>query len=137
MLNVPIEFVRAHGASEWHHTSKHFNPTDYFDVAEIREHLEMPEGVEQLARIKSEIAARAAAPEIIHSNCTVHWLEWSGTRRHPYAAECTATGCRVVDRGGKFVEIEFPIDRPGWRGMRKGKTTRGFGVFSVDGKRIL
>lgn len=131
MLGVPVEFVRAQGASEWHHTSKHFNCTDYFDVEEIREHLDTPEGQEQLARIKTEIAAKSVAPVKVIENADVTWLEWGGTRNHPRATEMKATGCKIEDAGGKFVTVTFADGKT----MRKGRDTRGFEVL-VAGKRF-
>lgn len=131
-LNVPIEFVRAQGASEWHHTSKYFNCTDYYDLDAIREHLETDEGRAQLDAIKVELKAKKSAPETVHAPADVKWLEWGGTRNHPKATEMSASGATVTDRGGKFVEVTLASGLT----FRKGRDTRGFEV-SVNGKRVI
>jgi hypothetical protein len=116
---------------EWHHTSKHFNCTDYFDVEEIADHLETPEGLAQLAEIKAGIAVKKAKPAIVHENAEVAWLEWGGTRAHPRAYEMKVSGATVTDRGGKFVEVRLADGKT----FRKGRDTRGFEV-RVSGKRV-
>jgi len=131
-LGVPVEFVRAQGASEWHHTSKHFNRTDYFDLTDIEEHLATPEGAAQLTEIKTALAAKKATPEIVHADAEVEWLEWSGSRNHPKCTEMKASGATVTDRGGKFVEVKLADGTT----FRKGRDTRGF-VVRVGGKRVI
>ena len=115
-LGVPVEFVRAQGTSEWHHTSKNYNGTEFFDLDSIREHLETDEGRAQLDAIKSELKAKKTAPETVHAPADVKWLEWGGTRNHPKAKEMSASGATVTDRGGKFVEVKLA----GGRTFRKG-----------------
>ena len=131
-LGVPIEFVRAQGTSEWHHTSKHFNCTEFFDLDSIRDHLETDEGRSQLEAIKTELKAKKSTPAIVHAGADVKWLEWSGTRNHPKATEMTASGATVTDRGGKFLEVTLADGKT----FRKGRDTRGFEVC-VNGKRVI
>ena len=131
-LGVPVEFVRAQGTSEWHHTSKHYNCTDYYDLDSIREHLDTDEGSAQFDAIKSELQAKKSAPEIVHAPADVKWLEWSGSRNHPKCTEMNATGTTVTDRGGKFVEVKLADGTS----FRKGRDTRGFEV-RVGGKRVI
>lgn len=131
-LGVPVEFVRAQGTSEWHHTSKHFNRTEFFDLDSIREHLETDEGRAQLDAIKVELKAKKSAPETVHAPADVKWVEWGGTRNHPKAIEMSASGATVTDRGGKFVEVTLASGQK----FRKGRDTRGFEV-SVNEKRVI
>lgn len=131
-LGVPVEFVRAQVASEWHHTSKHYNCTDYYDLDAIREHLETDEGRAQLETIKLSLKAKKATPEIVHTPADVKWLEWTGSRNHPKCTEMSAAGAIVTDRGGKFVEVKLSDGAT----FRKGRDTRGFEV-RVNGKRVI
>jgi hypothetical protein len=131
-LGVPVEFVRAQGSSEWHHTSKQYNCTEFFDLDSIREHLETDEGLAQLDAIKSKLKAKKTANEAVHAPADVKWLEWGGTRNHPKATKMSASGATVTDRGGKFVEVKLASGQT----FRKGRDTRGFEV-SVNGKRVI
>ncbi len=132
ILGVPVEFIRAQGSCEWHHTSKHFNTTPYYDLESIREHLETSEGQQQLSEIKADLASKKTATATIYENADVAWIEWSGTRNHPRATNYTATGATVTDGGGKFVEVRLPNGKT----FRKGRDTRGFTV-SVNGERVI
>lgn len=131
-LGVPIEFVRAQGTSEWHHTSNHYNCTEYFDLASIRDHLDTAEGRAQLDVLKSALQAAHTSPETVHAPADVTWLEWSGTRNHPTATAMSASGVTVTDRGGKFVVVKLADGQT----FRKGRDTRGF-VVRVGGTRVI
>jgi len=121
-LKVPIEFIRAQGSAEWHHTSKEYNKTEYYDVNEIAEHLLTEEGQAQLQKIQAELRAKKEAQAIVYSPVIVTWLEWSGTCNRPKCTERSETGCTVTDRGGKFLEIELPSGEK----FKKGRNTNGF-----------
>ena len=131
VLGVPVEFVRAQGTSEWHHTSSRYNRTDYYDVEEIREHLETPEGQTELAGFVAKKAAQKKSPGKEYKACRVEWLEWSGTRKHPRATECSDDGATVLDKGGKMVDVTLASGKT----FRKCKTTTGFKILQ-DGKRV-
>lgn len=105
--------------SEWHHTSKHFNPTDYYSEEDALE-------------ILDRLRARREPKKTIQvfENCSGHYLEWSGTRKHPRADEITFTGIRVSKKG-KWFTLELP------RGpVRKGEHTRGFHLRDSQGKHL-
>ena len=77
---------------EWHHTGCHYNETDYYDLEDAEAHLEELRGW----RPDEEEAGQWAG-------CTVHYIEWSGTRRHPKATRRTLVECRVERRGSWFI----------------------------------
>lgn len=114
---VPAELIRQYvSATEWHHTSKHYNETDFYDPAEVlavfgieqNDDYEVDqEAVEALARYKQ--SKKEVAVEV-YENCRVKWLEWSGTRRHPKATECTETGCLVTVKN-QTATVQFPNGR--------------------------
>ena len=132
MLGVPVAWVKRQRTQEWHHTSSRYNVTDYYDLESLQEILESPEGQEQLAEVKAEIAAAKKSEPRTITGATVRWLEWGGTRNHPRAIERREAGCTVVDAGGKFVTVLLPSGGS----FRKGKRTNGFRVFS-EGKEIF
>jgi len=65
--------------SEWHHTSKEFNATDFYDVADLIAWWIDLDAAEQDA-LRQEFRTPDAAPE---ERVTGTYIEWTGTRRHP------------------------------------------------------
>jgi len=140
-LNIPTGFIRdccqfARQNNEYHHVSKYYNEVAYYDAAEIQRWIDKHPDTEEeaggpfdaaLARWRCE----QNKPQVVHTNVTVTWLEWGGTRSHPHASERTVAGCTVRDEGGKFVTVFLPDGRA----MRKGKDTRGFEA-TVNGQSI-
>jgi hypothetical protein len=88
---------------EWHHTGSYFAETEFFDLAAIAESYE--ESPELLVRHRAEAARLVAEAKAkknaatAHEDCTVEWLEWYGTRKHPWCEEHSASGCRVEVKG--------------------------------------
>ncbi len=114
---------------EWHHTSSHYNATNYYDGMIL---LDVKNGTfnesdydeEDLAEARElleKLQAWQPAGEEVHENCDVKWLEWSGTRKHPKAQEMTASGCRVAVKGSTCM-ITFADGKT----MTKRQETRGF-----------
>lgn len=127
---------------EWHHTSKHYNCTDYYD-GELLECLDLDdakdwgydedataEGLQLLDSLRKWEPPKKNTKT--WRNCTVSWLEWGGTRKHPTVTEETADGCTVDWKGGKFCVVTFADGAT----MRKGTNTRGFEVRDQTGARI-
>ena len=79
---------------EWHHTSSHYNCTDYYAEADARDIL-----ADLRAWQPPEIEVAA------HDGCRVNWLEWGGSRKRPVAYPQTAYGCRVVRASAAYVLI--------------------------------
>lgn len=81
--------------SSWHHTSSHFNKTDFYSVSEYV--------VENLTDEKILNAAENAAVEIPKQSkvfkANLHYLEWSGTRKHPKATERVLENVNIEERG--------------------------------------
>jgi len=116
-LGVPVATIRAAGADEWHHTSCHYNRTDYFNPERVAEWLATDEGRAALEAARA--AKKTAAVE--HNNCHVEWLEWAGSVRHPKAVERSADGAIVTVRGQTAT-----ITLAGGQTFQKRLTTTGF-----------
>jgi hypothetical protein len=144
-LRLPVKFIQSNCAfacgGEYHHTSKFFNATLYYDTAEIQRWINGESYlVEELGgfvevftewrKQENEVRERRWRP-VTHDGTTVCWLEWGGTRRHPRATKRRAEGCTVVDKGNPFVVVTLPNGST----MRKKRDCRGFEVFK-DGKLI-
>ena len=109
--------------SEWHHTSSRYNRTDYYDESEA---------IEIISDLK---AWQEPAKDLaVYEECTVTWLEWSGTRKHPKATERQAENVTVTIKGewatfGRKVTSTMTV------AMRKKLTTKGFRV--LQGKKNI
>lgn len=96
--------------SSWHHTSNHYNKTDFYSI-DI-------DSVERLTdeRIDKEIAeSKTEKPnEPIEERWKCAFLEWSGTRKHPKATEVIEEG---IVKGQWFYRVD---------GSKKKTTANGF-----------
>jgi hypothetical protein len=107
-------------SSEWHHTSCHYNMTDYYDGDTA---LEI---IDQLRAWKSPVAKEA-----LFENCSGVYLIWGGTRKHPVATETTFKGVTARLKG-KWFTLNLPSGM-----VRKASTTRGFKLFDKHGKPLV
>jgi len=117
-LGVKTAAIRALlSPREWHHTSKHYNITDYFAEDDA------------LERIDELRAYRAPVKDVsVLDNCTGSYLQWSGTRNHPRAKEIKFGPVRVTKKGAWFT-----LELPGGA-VRKSESTRGFHLFGQDNR---
>ena len=80
--------------SSWHHTSKHFNKTDFYIVRNNLLLCSAQELKDILKREKEETKkskeAKKEAPKKTRVRC--EFLVWSGTRKHPHADAIISTG---------------------------------------------
>ena len=111
-------------ASEWHHTSSHFNKTDYYDAGEAQERLE---------ELKAWQEPKAG--EIIHPGCSGEFVDWSGTRNHPKATVVKFESLEVVEKGDWFTFI-IQVTPVMVRKIRKGRNTNGFKVYDSNKRKI-
>ncbi len=106
-------------AGEWHHTSKHYNRTNFYDAATARmtfgldpQNGDVPSDHVDDAKTWAEVGNKAAMAALVnhkasekvdssvtHKDCFVQWLEWSGSRNHPSCEECKIEGATVVVKG--------------------------------------
>ena len=127
--------------SEWHHTSSHYNATDYYDGAVLLDVASGntgglgPEEITEANELLDQLRAWRPPPatERTWEGCTVCWLEWSGTRRHPHAEACLACGVTVTYKGGAYLHMTGGTGDPP---KRKKMGTRGFRVLDADGHPI-
>lgn len=73
--------------SSWHHTSNHYNKTDFYglDINRLEELTE-----EDILKMSEKKTENKTEPQAEIWKCT--FLEWSGNRRHPKATEVTEIG---------------------------------------------
>ena len=96
--------------SSWHHTSKHYNKTNFYSL-----------DVEGIAELTDEKIAKMIAinkdkkpTEPTEERWKCAFLEWSGTRKHPKATEVIEEG---TIKGGWFIRVD---------GRKKKTTANGF-----------
>jgi len=146
-LKVPTAAVKAIlRPCAWHHTSKMYNSTDYYDgslllilaagIADTRDY--SLEEIEELNHTKKQLASLRAwrAPKTrankTWKGCRVDWLEWGGSRRNPKATERSAEHCTVEWNGGAFCVVTFSDGST----MRKKTSCRGFTVRDKENNRV-
>lgn len=95
--------------SSWHHTSNHFNRTDFYSV-----------DYEKIAEITNAQLDQCIADykkeskEVSEEKWECTFLEWSGSRKHPKATEVTEIG---IIKGNYFYRKD---------GTKKKTTANGF-----------
>lgn len=76
--------------SSWHHTSNHYNQTDFYSLDEISiENLTDKKIDELIAEYK---ASKKEEKKQIEEKWKCAFLEWSGSRKHPKATEVVEEG---------------------------------------------
>lgn len=98
--------------SSWHHTSNHYNKTDFYslDIEEI-ENLTDDKIEELLSDYKADKKAESKPSE---EKWKCAFLEWSGSRKHPVATEVIEEG---IIKGNWFYRKD---------GSKKKTTANGF-----------
>lgn len=142
ILGLPSKFIKERAdfssSGEFHHTSKFYNPTPYYDTNEIKKWMDGdPDLVadhgkfeDALKEWKQDNAERKSIPPTIHENQTVKWLEWGGTRNHPKSTEHQEDGVTIIDNGGKMLTLKLKDGTT----FKKGRDTNGFSFKGDNGK---
>lgn len=92
---------------EWHHTSKHYNATDYYSEESA---LEIIDELRAWREPEKDVA--------VFEHCRGSYLEWSGTRNHPHARAIEFANVRATKKGQWFT-----LDLT-WRVPRSKRATR-------------
>ena len=71
--------------SSWHHTSSHFNATDFYEIDEDKVAIYEKEGLGRMIEASAATKKKVELEPIRY--CYVHYLEWSGSRKHPKATD--------------------------------------------------
>ena len=82
--------------SEWHHTSSYYNKTDFYELDIERLELYDEADLRRMIGNRSVKKEKKQEPGI---KAICHYLEWTGTKRHPRPIEHTAEG---IIRGNWF-----------------------------------
>ena len=114
LRKLPVEVLKETCLiySSWHHTSSHYNKTDFYslDINEIENLTD--EKIEKLiAEYKTE---KRAENKPLEEKWKCAFLEWSGSKRHPKATELIEVG---IVKGDWFYRED---------GSKKKTTANGF-----------
>lgn len=114
-LKVNVEAIKALlYPSEWHHTAKFYNRTDYYDIEDA---LEI---IEELKAFKPVVKG-----ERVVENGKIDYIIWSGSRNHPRANANTYSGNYTI-KGQWLI----------FNGQRKKIDSNGTKAYDSEGKRI-
>lgn len=98
LRKVPLDALR--GAvlsySSWHHTSSHYNRTDFYSVSESKVDALTDEEISKLEKRKKP------KPKTERYRGTLEYLEWSGTRNHPKATRRILDDVIIEERGSFY-----------------------------------
>jgi hypothetical protein len=109
---IPSALIREFvSPKEKHHTSAHYNLTDYYSVNEVEVIFgkrgpsleEIEQGIEANPDAITTLRASHKLTGQVHENCYARWLEWSGSRANARASEHSAKNVTVTRRGAKII----------------------------------
>ena len=112
LRKLPIQILKAECLyySSWHHTSNHYNKTNFYSIDVDNISLLTDEKIEQLINdYKTD-----TNPEPFEEKWKCSFLEWSGTRKHPKSTVVIEEG---VVKGDWFIRSD---------GSKKKTTANGF-----------
>lgn len=98
--------------SSWHHTSNHYNKTDFYSLDVDRIENLTDDKIEEL--LLDYKADKKVAAKPLEERWECAFLEWSGTRKHPVATEVIEEG---IIKGNWFYRKD---------GSKKKTTANGF-----------
>lgn len=118
LRKVPVKVLKENCliCFSWHHTSNHYNKTNFYSLDIDRIENLTDERIEELiAKYKIDKSTKAKSSEE-KWKCT--FLEWSGSRKHPKATEVTEEGMikgnwfyradgskkKIISNGFRFIE---------------------------------
>lgn len=142
-LKVPVKFIQEHApkTGEWHHTSKFYNMTDYYDLDQVKDWMEgkgdyevqgsEPTGNDTLAEWRMNQKALEKNPSDVLKGRSIKYLEWSGTRNHPKATERTLDNVTIERKPGQKM---VTITGPDGTSFKKSLDTKGFEIKGDDGQ---
>lgn len=104
--------------TEWHHTSKHFNKTNYYDLDEVKAFLK-----ENPTHFKKWKEKEKGMKPVVRKAKEVKWLEWSGSRARPKVTERIAKNVKVTYNGKDTYTFKV-----GNETISKRSSTKGFEI---------
>jgi len=112
---------------EWHHASKEFNQTDFYEMPEWADDDETIEfDLDALvAKMKAWDRDQAALKTETTYHALVNWIVWSGTRNHPKPTKFSEE-CNVIEKGDQFT-----ITRATGETFKKRRGSNGFTVRKI------
>lgn len=108
-----LEYI---GPSEWHHTSSHYNKTNYYDTnlesifETIADKLDLEDLITK-EQLLDFINTKFVKPETKQEKgyyADFDYIIWSGTRNHPIADEQHLKNVYIVEKGSFY----FVYDKP-------------------------
>lgn len=103
LSRCPLAVLRAHvlERSSWHHTSSHYNKTDFYSLDDFVLDDLTPETVAEWIREQKDSAAPAAAPS--RRPGAIAYIEWAGSRTRPRAIHRFLDGVFIEQKGAFFL----------------------------------
>ena len=123
-IGVTAAIVKKHCQhDEWHHTSSHYNKTEYYDFDNIDDIT-----IKTMQEEHNKIQQKGTT---IHHDCKVEWLDWGGSRKYPTCTERLEFGATISVKGQTA-----SIKLKGGKTFKKRLTTNGFGFIESWSERM-
>jgi len=116
-------------SSEFHHTGKYYNETEFYEKDTILSVLGFLEYRRKIRSLIKEKLKKKKEPRI-YTGCVVRWLEWVGKYPKSHPEEYEAVNCVVIEISSQFYEVILPSGRI----FKKKKDTNGFYIYDYRGK---
>jgi hypothetical protein len=116
----PKSIVALMQPSEWHHTSKMYNVTNYYSEEQA---LEI---IDDLKKWKEPLQDVSVFEDVSGS-----YLVWTGTRNHPHATEIEFKNAKAYKKGTWYI-----LELPDGTRIKKGENTRGFHLYDKNKKSL-
>lgn len=106
-------------AKEWHHTSKYYNKTQYYELEEAIENIDALKSWRPLPKNQKTF-----------ENCEVSWVEWQGVGNYKRRVEYKVSGVIVIKKGDWY-HFDHKVTEKYTKKMRKNGKTNGFTVIQA------
>ena len=88
--------------SSWHHTSSHYNRTNFYSINDWVVSELTPEKAQAIVdEVKNAPKAQPSAPAVYKGD--IDYLEWTGTRKHPRPIKHRLEDVNIEERGSFYI----------------------------------
>lgn len=113
LRKMKVETLKKHllACTEWHHSSKFYNRTDFYALCDLAE-ISLEDMDSWLSAAPSATTEKPVAETPLRKKGKIFYIVWGGTRNHPRATEkmlenvyIEERGCfyEIYDAGGKLI----------------------------------
>lgn len=84
--------------TSWHHTSSHYNKTDFYSIRDLDDLTQ-----DYINDIVASASSRPVKSQPNIKRGTINYIEWTGTRNHPKANKKQLDNVNIEERGSFYI----------------------------------